>query len=120
MTQLMLDQFWANACLFAGYVTDPDVNILYKKAETEVNNLFNWFCANKLSLNSAKTKYIVIRPHLNRHKLKITGTPLSRVRHNCKETAIKFPGIYTDEFLTWKKHLAYVNLKIVRAIYSIK
>ena len=96
-------------------ITDPDVNILYKKAETEVNNLFNWFCANKLSVNSTKTKYSVIRPymkqlHLNRHKLKINGTPLSRVGNNSKQT----------EFLTWKDHLAYVNSKIARAVYSIK
>jgi hypothetical protein len=107
------------------YVSDPDVNLLYKKAETEVNNLFNWFCANKLSLNSTKTKYIVIRPNtkqlnLNRYQLKINGTPLSRVGNNCKETAIKFLGIYIDECLTWKKHLAHVNTKIARAIYSIK
>ena len=72
------------------YATDPDVNILYRKADREVNNLFNWFCGNKLSLNYAKTKYIVIRTHmkqlhLNRHKLKINGTSLSRVGHNCKE-----------------------------------
>ena len=83
------------------YVTDPDVNILYKKADTEVNNLFNWFCVNKLSLNSEETNIVII-PHmkqlnLNSHKLKINGTPLSRVGHNCKETAIKFLGIYRHE-----------------------
>jgi hypothetical protein len=72
------------------YVTDLDVNIVYEKAEREANNLFNWFYVNKLSLNSAKTKYIVIRTHakqlhLNRHKGKSIGTSLSRVGHNCKE-----------------------------------
>ena len=93
-----------------------DVNILYKKAETEMNNLFNWFGANKSSLNSAKTKYIVIRPHmkqlnLNRHKFNITGTPLSKVWHNCTKTAIKFLGIYIDEFLTWKKTFSIHQFK---------
>jgi len=97
-------------------VTDPDVNILYKKAETEVNNLFNWFCANKLSLNSAKLNYIVIRLHtkqihLNRHRLKMNGTPLSRVGHKCKEPAITFLGIYIDEFRTWKKTFSIRQFK---------
>ena len=58
-----------------------------------INKLFNWFCANKLSLNSGKTKYIVIRQHskqinLNRYTLSINGTPLTRIimcwYFNCK------------------------------------
>ena len=96
-----------------------------KKAEIGINKLFNWFCANKLSLNSGKTKYIVIRQHskqlnLNIYTLSINGTPLTRIGNNCKETAIKFLGIYIDEFLTWRKQLANINTKIARAIYSIK
>ena len=78
-----------------------------------------------MSLNSGKTKYIVIRQHykqlnLNRYTLSINGTPLTRIGNNCKETAIKFLGIYIDEFLTWRKQLANINTKIARAIYLIK
>ena len=45
------------------YVSDHDVNILhiYKKVQIEINKLFNWFCANKLSLIPGKTKCIVLR-----------------------------------------------------------
>ena len=42
----------------------------------------------------------------------MNGTPLSRIGHDCKETTIKFLGIYIDEFIILKKHLAYVNSKI--------
>ena len=34
---------------------------LYHNANLEINQIYNWFCANKLSLNAGKTKYIVIR-----------------------------------------------------------
>ena len=107
------------------YVSDHDVNTLYKKAQIETNNLFNWFCANKLSLNPGKTKYIVLRPQhrqcdLNKYTLLVNGSPLNRIGKNCKETSIKFLGIYIDESLSWKPHISHVNSKISRALFSIK
>ena len=107
------------------YVSDHDVNKLYKKAQIETNKLFNWFCANKLSLNPGKTKYIVLRPQhrqcdLNKYTLLVNGSPLNRIGKNCKETSIKFLGIYIDESLSWKPHISHVNSKISRALFSIK
>ena len=45
------------------YMPNSDLDLLYEYANSRVHDLFNWFCANKLSLNADKTKYIVIRPH---------------------------------------------------------
>ena len=54
-----------------------------------------WFRANKLSLNTKKTKYIVIGP---KHKfctfanrfIIINGIPLNKVDNDCVESSIKF------------------------------
>ncbi len=43
------------------FVSDSNPKNLCKKANDEIGNLFDWFCANKLALNSTKTKYILIK-----------------------------------------------------------
>ena len=38
------------------YMSNSHLQTLYAQVNTEINNLFTWFCANKLSLNANKTK----------------------------------------------------------------
>ena len=53
------------------YLSDPNIKNLYSRANIAMNDLFQWFCANRLSLNPNKTKYIIFRPS---HKyLDLTG-----------------------------------------------
>ena len=35
-------------------IGDTDISTLYQRANVEMNNLFEWFCANGLSLNKSK------------------------------------------------------------------
>ena len=107
------------------YVSDTNLNQLYQNANIKINQLFEWFCANKLSLNAGKTKYIVIRPKhirskLDGHNIFIQNTKLIRIGNDCQEKAAKFLGIYIDENLTWKHHLSHINKKISSAIFAIK
>ena len=44
------------------YISDNHLISLFETSNKEINKLYKWFCANKLSLNANKTKYIVIRP----------------------------------------------------------
>ena len=107
------------------YVSHSDLGALYDIANTEINKLYTWFCANKLSLNAKKTKYIVIRPKhkastfANKHIL-INGIPLNRIGNHCADSSIKFLGISIDEHLSWQKHLSQVNSKIARAMFAIR
>ena len=39
------------------YLSHSDVDILFQNANTEMNNLYEWFCANRLSLNAKKKIY---------------------------------------------------------------
>jgi hypothetical protein len=45
------------------YLSDPDSTKLMKEADAEINLLFDWLCANKLSLNIGKTKYSLFGPN---------------------------------------------------------
>ena len=84
-----------------------------------MNAIFNWFCANRLSLNASKTHYMVINPphknlDLSAHSLKIDNMILSKV------SSCKFLGITLDESLSWRKQLSSINSKISKALFVIK
>ena len=44
------------------YLSNADLDELYHLANIQINDLFEWLCSNRLSLNVGKIKYIVIRP----------------------------------------------------------
>ena len=107
------------------YSSNSNLNQLYHNANIQINKLFNWGCANKLSLNAGKTNYKVIRPkymrcNLTGHDIFIQNTKLTRIGNDCNEKAIKVLGIYIDENLTWKYHLTNINKKISNFLFAIK
>ena len=106
------------------YTSHSDIQQLYTTANTHINNLFEWFCANRLSLNANKTKYIVIRPHQKRCNLTglnihIDNISLTRIGNDCEERATKFLGMFIDEHLTWKSHISHVNAKVSRSLVAV-
>ena len=101
------------------FLSDSNSTNLFKRANTSLDARFDWFCANKLSLNAAKTQYMLIQPNtkthnLSNHYLSINGVQLSQA------TSCKFLGITIDESLCWKKHILNINSKISRALFTIK
>ncbi len=107
------------------YTSHHDLPTLFINANQSIKHVFNWFCANRLSLNPTKTKYMVIhapQKHCNFENLKISinGTDLIRIGSNSEEQTTKFLGIYMDEFLSWRYHVAHINTKISRALFAIK
>ena len=78
-----------------------------------------------MSLTANKTKYIVIKPKhkkcdLNGLNISIDKIPLLRIGNDCDEKAAKFLGLYIDEHLTWKHHIAHVNTKVSKILFVIK
>ena len=97
---------------------------LFTHTNTELSKINEWFKANKLSLNSTKTNYMLfssnnkytIPEHLSLH---IDGTPISNVGRNSNVNTIKFLGINFDENLTWKHHISFLCNKLSKSIYAI-
>lgn len=107
------------------FVSDSDTTRLFNRTNVYLNDVFDWFCANKLSLNAKKTKYIIIQPpnkprNFDTYHLHIQGNILTQVGSNNREQACKFLGIFIDESLSWKSHISHVCSKISRSLFALK
>lgn len=97
--------------LVSGTSCQDVMNIL----NPELQKLALWFNVNKLSLNVAKTNYILFGskrrfvPDSN-FQIKINNCTISRV------TNVKFLGLNIDENLTWSEHSKCLSVKLSRSI----
>lgn len=87
---------------------------LHANASAMLNNLCDWFLANKMSFNKDKTSYMFFN-----YKRKTCsddiGLSLDNVRLSC-ESSCKYLGVIIDEKLNWKEHIEYVITKIKKFI----
>jgi len=79
---------------------DRDVHEINK----ELNSIEKWCVKNKLTLNTDKTYYIVLKNYqssqtLTPNTLTIFNKPISEAE------SIKFLGVYIDKTLSWKSHI---------------
>ena len=112
------------------YLFADDTNIYYEaetvqKLETVINRelreLDTWLIVNRLSLNIAKTKFLVFHPYNKPMKQKIT---LKIHKKAISETEyIKYLGIMVDSTLSWNIHIDKISKTISRAtglLYKIR
>ena len=88
-------------------------------------NIFEWLKANKLSLNTVKTDFMIIgtskrlehldtSPETTPYALYINNAPIRRVKQ------AKNPGLIIDEHLSWEQHIEYISGKRRRNIGILK
>ena len=87
-----------------------DLTIINK----ELEEIFRWLTANKLSLNVRKTKYMIFHnrqkklPALLNYDIKINDTPIARV------SSFDFLGLSLNENMSWKTHCDKIGNKIAK------
>ena len=113
----------SSAIMFADdtsvFIPHSNLDIMYQRANDDLNNIYNWLDANKLSLNFIKTKHVLFRtphskpppPHLS---LRVNGKNIKRV---CE---VNFLGITYNENLSWKKHMLKILSRIRSGYGAIK
>ena len=87
-------------------------NIIFT-LNTELQKLDVWLQANKLTLNTAKTHYMVF--HRERIKCK-TEKIIIRNNEIAAVKSTRFLGVIIDDKLKWKEHLQYIKNKISKSI----
>ena len=86
----------------------------------DLSNVITWLTANKLTLDSSKTEFMLIgsRQRLGTYdtspKLIIGGDIIKQV------SAVKFLGVYINENLSWNTHNEKIAEKIASGIGAIK
>ena len=95
-------------------MSHKDLNYLSDTLNLEMDKLFIWFKANKLSLNLKKTTFTVFKP---RQKHSICNIQISIDNQNIvklKET--NFLGVILDENLNWKSEISHIANKVAKSI----
>ena len=118
----------------SAFVEGHDLNVVIVRSELLMNNLNNWFRANKLTLSANKSCFILFRSsqsNLNQipSTLKFEGNQINR------EKTVKYLGVTLQEHLNWSEHVQnvcnslnkcfstfygvrdYINIEQARTIY---
>ena len=80
------------------FYSNKDINTLFKIANEKLNEINEWFRANKLSINAGKTKYIFFRKQQGSKKIP-QKLPMLILNNTTPErvNSIKFLGVILDE-----------------------
>ena len=91
---------------------------LVQSMNNEMKHISQWLKANKLTLNSEKTYYMVIhrgrRKSYNNIKLYIDDAIIEEA------STIKYLGVILDNKLKWTSHIAFVKNKVAKGIGIIQ
>lgn len=94
------------------FVFEKTLDGIFCSANIIVQQLNNWFIANKLSVSVDKTCYSTfgyISDNIDmQYVLKLHDQPIVRVEQ------CKYLGIIIDNKLTWKPHIDYVHSKLLK------
>ena len=99
--------------------SDKSINEAEEQVNKDLNNIYNWLIANKLSLNVIKTNYMIFA---TTHKIKncpkidVKINDLSISRCDKKD----YLGLILEEELKWNKHIDLMCKKLSSAIFGTK
>ena len=96
------------------FVSGSNAENLVTVMNGEMKKVVKWMKINKLSLNVAKTNYMIFTPPrykiTSSCKVMINDTLISKVNN------IKFLGVVIDSKLTWNDHVQHIKIKMSKAI----
>ena len=83
--------------------------------KTNNSNIYDWLCANRLTLNLRKTKYLIFQP---RQKVDYNLLPPLSIAGQCLEqvSKIKYLVIYVDSHLSCHDHIDYLCDEVSKSI----
>ena len=99
----------------AVFLSSQYINDLYKNMNSDLDDLTNWFKANRLALNVNKSNCMLFKPNCNHNILGNTlNIGVDPIEHklNCKSM-----GIFIDNQLRWNNHLSHISAKLSRSVY---
>ena len=110
-TPLLETILFANNTNF--FYSHNNVKELFRTMNADLSHLNDLFCANKLSLNTDKTKHVLFHNAKSKDDLPLVLPDLFIKDVKIKrETSLNFLGVMIDDHLSWKTHVQLVERKI--------
>jgi hypothetical protein len=139
-----INDFWLATSLFSVLFADDTTGLGKGKnlrdltiyVNQELQKISNWFRANKMAVNAAKTKFIVFRTrgkiinpqdcHLvfNDNEIGQPEDPtriydIERIHNDGSTKSFKLLGVLFDEYLSFDAHITYLCSKISKSLFCI-
>ena len=96
------------------YLSGPNLQQLEKTVNAELQKISQWLSLNRLSLNIAKSNFMVLRvrqkPYIYSPSIIINSNNLKEVSH------ATFLGLNIDTHLNWNVHVNYIASKIAKSV----
>ena len=89
------------------FITGTDVTEILNTSEIAMSQIHKWFLANKLTLSTDKSCFIIFRTAQSQHnhipdELYFNGIHIKR------ESTVKYLGLTFDQPLNWNLHVAHI------------
>ena len=100
--------------------TGCNIKSIQEQMTSDLNNIFQWLCSNKLTLNVLKTDFMLIG---SRQKLSALDESIVLSADNVtlsKVRSVKCLGVDIDENITWEKNIRSIRLKVSRNIAALR
>ena len=94
------------------FYAGKDLDEVCKIVSRELNILHIWFQVNKLSLNVAKTNFMIFGNNRfeENYMISINGMNINRVY------VTKFLGVHIDSKLNWNEHISVIKTKVAKNV----
>ena len=79
-------------------------------------NLCAWFKADRLSLNTTKTFYMIFHRARIKHMSSVANSIVMGNTIFAKTSSLKYLGVIADHKLNWIEHISYVRNKVSKGI----
>ena len=99
-------------------LSGTNLKSLKKAMNKELTSLFEWLCANRLSLNVDKTEFIVFKPRKYSINKKLNKKFTLKINQKTihESNKIKYLGVLLDNKLSWNIHINELCKKLSRAV----
>ena len=94
------------------FYAGKDLNEVCELVSRELDILHMWFQVNKLSLNVAKTNFMIFgnKRYEENYMVSINGMNINRVY------VTKFLGVHIDSKLNWNEHIRVIKTKVAKNV----
>ena len=103
---------YADDSTLSTWINEDELKENIELINTELDHLYFWLNANKITINKTKTKYMMFS---YRRNIMITDI---KIGNNIIDEAdfVKFLGIYIDNHLSFRNHINEISIKISKSV----